>query len=318
MAQNLETEIVTLAAIRRTRGKSPQYLFHERERIFVLGDKAASGNAGRLLSSALERRVPVKVTLDARRPVLQQVAEPSQRELDAFAQSRIPLPKSQTDRMARIDLAKIDPVRFNVVDAYLKWRTFKRCTRVIPSYAKAKQIFDFCATLSCHLPGPPALQPCIPFQYVRDGCYARAHQMRRMITTRYGYCCEKVFSYATDSDDVLAVQANKWGGCCVEWWYHVAPLVRVRIRLRLPRLPRSYSIVLAMVIDPGMFDKPVLLSTWLAAQENRGCNPRAKVSAYSIQPGSAYTPGWNGPYGTDPNYTATEATLLGYQNGVTC
>jgi hypothetical protein len=68
----------------------------------------------------------------------------------------------------------------------------------------------------------------------------------------------------------------------------------------------------------GMFDKPVLLSTWLAAQENKTCNPQAKVSAYSIQPGSAYTPGWNGPYGTDPNYTATEATLIGYRNGVTC
>ena len=163
-----------------------------------------------------------------------------------------------------------------------------------------------------------AVPPCIPFQYVRDGCYARAHQMRRLITTRYGYCCEKVFSYAPYSDDVLAVQANKWGGCCVEWWYHVAPLVRVRVKLSLPRLPKNFSIVLAMVIDPGMFDKPVLLSTWLAAQENKTCNPQAKVSAYSIQPGSAYTPGWNGPYGTGPNYSATEGTLLAYQNLTTC
>lgn len=41
-----------------------------------------------------------------------------------------------------------------------------------------------------------AVQPCIPFRYVRDGCYARAHQVRRVITTRHGYRCEKVFSYA--------------------------------------------------------------------------------------------------------------------------
>jgi len=73
-----------------------------------------------------------------------------------------------------------------------------------------------------------------------------------------------------------------------------------------------------MVIDPSMFDKPVLLSTWLAAQENKACNSQAKVSTYSIQPGSAYTPGWNSPYGTDPNYTATEATLLAYQSLPTC
>ena len=319
MADNRETDLVTVAAIRKGKNKTTQYLLNERQRIFVLADKlAGSDGAGRLLARALEQRIPVKVTLDTKRPVIQRVIAPSQGELAAFAETRLPLPRAQTDRNATIDVSKIDPTRFNIVDAYLKWRCFRRCARVLPSYAKAKAIFDFCAQLSCHLPGPYAVTPCIPFQYVRDGCYARAHQMRRIITARYGYCCEKVFSYAPCADDVLAVQANKWGGCCVQWWYHVAPLVRVRVRLRLPRLPKNFSIVLAMVIDPGMFDKPVLLSTWLAAQENTTCSPQAKVSAYSIQPGSAYTPGWNGPYGTDPNYTATEATLLGYQNLTTC
>jgi len=319
MAENRETDLVTVAAIRKGKDKTEQILLNERQRIFVLVNKAAlKGDARRLLAQALEKRTPVKVTLDTKRPVVLQVAAPTQRELEAFAKARPPLPKAQTDRTAAIDVSKIDPTRFNIVDAYLKWRCFKLCTRIIPSYAKAKEIFDFCAQLSCHLPGPYAVTPCIPFQYVRDGCYARAHQMRRIITTRYGYCCEKVFSYAPYTDDVLAVQANKWGGCCVEWWYHVAPLVRVRLKLRLPRLPKSFSIVLAMVIDPGMFDKPVLLSTWLTAQENKTCNSQAKVSAYSVQPGSAYTPGWNGPYSTDPNYTATQATMIGYQNRVTC
>jgi hypothetical protein len=41
----------------------------------------------------------------------------------------------------------------------------------------------------------PMTTSSIPFQYVRDGCYARAHQMHRIITTRYPYCCEKVFSF---------------------------------------------------------------------------------------------------------------------------
>ena len=319
MAANRETDLVTVAAIRKGKDRTEQYLLNERQRIFVLADKTiAKGDGGRLLAQALEKRTPVKVTLDSKRPLIQRVVAPTPRELEAFAKTRIPLPKSQTERNAAIDVAKIDPTRFNIVDAYLKWRCFRLCTRVIPSYAKAKEIFDFCAQLSCHLPGPPAVAPCIPFQYVRDGCYARAHQMRRIITTRYGYCCEKVFSYAPYDDDVLAVQANKWGGCCVEWWYHVAPLVRVRVKLRLPRLPKNFSVVLAMVIDPGMFDKPVLLSTWLAAQENKTCNPQARVSAYSIQPGSAYTPGWSGPYGTDPNYVATEGTLLAYQGLTTC
>jgi hypothetical protein len=318
MATTRETDLVTVAVIRTGKDKTPQFLLNERQRIFVLSDRAAGGHAERLLAEALEKHTPVKVTLDSKRPVIHKVAVPSRKELELFAKTHIPLPTAETDRNAAINLSRIDPTRFNIVGAYLKWRCFKRCTRVIPSYAKAKEIFDFCAAHSCHLPGPYAVTPCIPFQYVIDGCYARAHQMRRIITTRYRYCCEKVFSYAPYTDDVLAVQANKWGGCCVQWWYHVAPLVRVRVKFRLPRLPRNFSIELAMVIDPGMFDKPVLLSTWLAAQENKACSPQAKVSAYSIQPGSAYTPGWDGPYGTDPNYTATEGTLIGYENGVTC
>jgi hypothetical protein len=319
MADNRETDLVTVAEIRKGKNKSPQYLLNERQRIFTFSDEAVDGGAAeRLLTEAFKKRIPVKVTLDAREPFIHNVVPANREEFDGFARERIPLPKSQTDRLAKIDVSRIDPVSFNIVDAYLKWRCFRLCTNVIPSYAQAKQMFDFCAALSCNLPGPYAVSPCIPFQYVRDGCYARAHQMRRIITTRYRYCCEKVFSYAVYNDDVLAVQANKWGGCCVQWWYHVAPLVRVRIKLRLPRLPKTFSIVLAMVIDPGMFDKPVLLSSWLAAQENKTCNPYAKVSAYSIQPGSAYTPGWNSPYGTDPNYTLTEATLLSYQNLVTC
>jgi hypothetical protein len=138
--------------------------------------------------------------------------------------------------------------------------------------------------------------------------------MRQIITTRYRYCCEKVFSFANQGNDTLAVKADKWGGCCVYWWYHVAPLVRVRVSFR------KLSVTLAMVIDPGMFDKPVLLSTWLTAQANKGCSPDANVSMYSIQPGSAYWPtNWAGTtFGTDPSYTQTDATLTNYKTLTTC
>ena len=105
--------------------------------------------------------------------------------------------------------------------------------------------------------------------------------MRRLITDRYGVCCEKVFSFANKNNDELAVRADKWGGCCVTWWYHVAPLLRVRVTINTtPKV----TLVLAMVIDPGMFNKPVLLSTWLSAQEIKVCSSRAHVSMYSIQP----------------------------------
>ena len=87
---------------------------------------------------------------------------------------------------------------------------------------------------------------------------------------------------------------------------------------------REYGLIeaptLAMVIDPGMFDKPVLLSTWLSAQENTFCHANANVSMYSIQPGSAYSPAnYAGTaFATDPAYTATDATLIAYSGLTTC
>jgi hypothetical protein len=315
MAARTETGLLTVAAIRRGRDGSLRYLFHERERMYTLPGRGAGRRAlAAQLKAARARRRPVRVSLDARKGVILEAEQPTREALDEFVRTRAPL--KRPSRILPIDVARIDPSRFNLAGIYLRWPPFRVCEKVIPGYAKAKEIFDFCAQLSCNLPGPYAVTPCIPFQYVIDGCYARAHQMRRIITTRYRYCCEKVFSFATAGYDTLAVKADKWGGCCVEWWYHVAPLVRVRLRIR--GIPPRYSLVLAMVIDPGMFDKPVLLSTCLAAQENTGCNPYARATSYSIQPGSAYTPSFGGGFTTDPNYVQTEATLISYSGLTTC
>jgi hypothetical protein len=146
MATTRETDLVTVAAIRRGKDKSYQYLFNERQRIFSLRKRSAGADeSGRLLKEALDKRIPVKVALDLKRPLIQRVSAPSKRELDEFARTRIPLDKAETDRVVPIDVARIDPTKFNIVDAYLKWRVFRRCTKIIPSYAKAKEIFDFCA-----------------------------------------------------------------------------------------------------------------------------------------------------------------------------
>ena len=314
MATPRETDLVTVAAVRTGAKKTVEYLFNERQQIFTLAENAtADEGVARLLRTSAGKNRPVKVTLNPKRGTIERISEPREREADAFLRLRVPLEKPE--RIAAIEVAKIDPTKFNFVDLNLKWPVFRRCTKIVPSYAKAKEIFDFCAQLSCNLGGPYAVTPCIPFQYVIDGCYARAHQMRRIITTRYRYCCEKVFSFATANSDTLAVKADKWGGCCVFWWYHVAPLVRVRFAL--PGLRKS-NLALAMVIDPGMFDKPVLLSTWLAAQENKNCSANAHVTSYSIQPGSAYTPAGVGNFSTDPNYVATENTLIAYASLTTC
>lgn len=308
-----ETGIVTVAAVRRPRGKeSGEILFNEHQRVFTL---VATGRAATVLTAELRRaartRAPLKAVLDTRRGVIQRMDAPSAGELEEFRRTRTLL--HRPERSLWVDVAAIDPSVFNIVDHHLRAHVFRLCTRIVPSYKKAKEIFDFCAAQSCHL-GAPSVPPCIPFQYVHDGCHARAHQMRKIIDARFGYCVEKVFSFANQGFDRLRVRADKWGGCCVSWWFHVAPLLRVRLRLG------RFSIVLALVIDPSMFDKPVLLSTWLTAQENATCGPNAKVSMYSIQPWTAYTPAnYAGTaFTTDPTYAKTNQTLANYQNLVTC
>ena len=314
MSKTRETRVLTIAAVRKRKGTRPtEYLFNETPQIFTLRPTTKAARASsRLLSQALQKRLPARVVLDTRRAVIQKIEIPQREEILELRRKTVRLEKP--NRTARVNVEAIDPTKFNIVDYYLKRPVFRLCKRVVPNYTKAKQIFEFCAEQSCHLPGPYDISPCIPFQYVRDGCYARAHKMRWIITTKYRYCCEKVFSFANQDDDVLAVKADKWGGCCVTWWYHVAPLIRMRVRLG------RWSLTLALVIDPGMFDKPVLLSTWLSAQKNTTCSSRANVSKYSIQAGSAYSPAnYAGTaFTTDPGYTSTDATLTAYKNLTTC
>jgi glutaminase-like protein len=317
-----EAEVLTVAALRESEDDAAvECLFNERQQIYTVSRAKSALPVESRLREALDRNQPLNVALNPRRGVVQKVAFLSDQELREFERKRTFL--ERPDKPVRIELDRIDPTTFNIVDHYLKFPCFRLCTNIVPSYAVAKSIFDFCAAQSCHLPGPPAISYCIPFQFVRDGCYARAHKMRQIIEDQYGYCCEKVFSFANQGNDRLWVRADKWGGCCVRWWYHVAPLVRVRVRVRL-RFPPSarfaIELVLAMVIDPSMFDKPVLLSTWLTAQENTGCGDNAHLSTYSIQPGSAYEPAnyEATSFRTDPNYVDTHDTLTDYRNYTTC
>jgi hypothetical protein len=314
MATTRETAVLTVAEIRRLQGDGDtQYLFNERQRVFTLkAEKDAREAHHGILENALRNDLPVKARLDLRQPIIQKVEELAAGEHDEFRSGRSLLDKPE--KALAVDIGMVDPIAFNFVGANLKSRAFELGTRVIPSYKKAKEIFDFCAQQSCNLAGPHAITPCIPFQYVRDGCYARAHKMYWVITTKYKYSCEKIFSFANRSPDRLAVEASKWGGCCVTWWYHVAPLVRVAVKIG----GRSEEV--GYVIDPGMFNVPVPVSQWLALQESKTCDPHAKVSMYSLQQGTAYQPAnlAGTKYTTDPMYVDTDRTLIAYSSLKTC
>lgn len=309
-----DTGLVTVGAWRPLAdGRYMEVIFNERAKVYrVVREDKDFANYNRYFEASLRNKTPVKIIIDIRQGILLKVTEPNAEELKLFLELRKEMLTGDSSR--RINLARIDTSTFNIVGEYLNWPIFSFCHTVVPDYAKAKEIFDYCAAQSCHLPGPTQVTPCIPFQYVDDGCYARAHKMRWIIEKHFGYCSEKVFSFATVESHKLNVKANKWGGCCVEWWYHVTPLIRVKSTRGMR------TITLAYVIDPGMFDKPVLLSTWLAAQKTTSCNPNSMVDSYSIQSSSAYTPSYpNGtPYTTDPNYFQTNSTLTGYASATTC
>lgn len=291
-------ESVTTVAkiINRTDG-SIEYNFNERQAVFVVPNSNPNySTILRIAKEGLAGTKPVKLVLSGS-DLLDNLIWPTATESKAYLDwYKLKIVRPEADRL--IILRNIDTSVFNTVH-FQNWLTFNKCAKIIPDYATAKNIFDFCAQQKCTF-GPTQIQPCIPFQYVKDGCFARAHKMRNIIESRYGYCSEKVFSYGQ-----LGVKAEKWGGCCVSWWYHVAQLVRVNT---------SYGPV-CYVIDPSMFNQPVLLSVWLSAQENTTCRPDALVTSYSIQPSSAYTPS----YTTDNNYALTNTDLVYYNSlGPTC
>lgn len=91
----------------------------------------------------------------------------------------------------------------------------------------------------------------IPFGYITDGCYARAHLMDESFR-QHGINYAKMFvrgDLAAKNDHMEA-----------RWWYHVAPLVFMDDGQGNP---------VAKIIDPGFSDKPLDPDDWVKAM-NQG------------------------------------------------
>ena len=92
----------------------------------------------------------------------------------------------------------------------------------------------------------------IPFEYIKDGCYARAHLMCESLR-QHGINHSKVFVFGSLGAK-NEVQDTRW-------WYHVAPLVFVQ--------DQQTGAVDARVIDPGLSREPMTVQDWVKAC-NRG------------------------------------------------
>lgn len=293
-----DATLFTVAAVQRhTGGRPDEILFNQRQQIFTCTDAAVTAQ----LEAARKQQVPVKVK--AENGIVLQVASLTAAELQSYNDSKPPL-LTATSAPVRLSASDLDNPGFDNARVLGIATDLTGCTNMVPDLATAQQLFMYCAHQACTLPGPYEVSHCIAFQYVPDGCYARAHKMRWIIENVFQYCTRKVFSYGY-FPNLLSVKAGKWGGCCINWWFHVAPLICVRT----PSGPQAY------VIDPSMFNGPVLLSQWLKAQENPDCSATAHVSEYSIQPSEAFMPSGGIPvvlYMTDPAYSYTNSTLTSY------
>lgn len=180
---------------------------------------------------------------------------------------------------------------------------------VVPNMTTLNNIFSTIQSQCNKAAGVLIYGPRIPFQFVADGCYARAHKMRQLIESYYGYQSYKVFNYACDGSGTLSVKATLWGNnCCVKWWYHVTSYVYVQ----------SGASQVAYAIDPAMFTGPVSISTWVAAQKNLTCGYGGTSQGQVYYYSNAYAPNTlpNAsctivPY-ADNTYTAANNTCISY------
>jgi Glutaminase len=101
-----------------------------------------------------------------------------------------------------------------------------------------------------------AAQKDIAFHYVADGCFARAHLMIQRME-KMGIPASRVWSLPKNNGKLVAKTPFMKKGS-VEWTYHVAPVIPV-----MNSGKTDY-----MVIDPSMFNGPVSVHKWAAAQHN--------------------------------------------------
>jgi hypothetical protein len=141
----------------------------------------------------------------------------------------------------------------------------------------------------------------IPFHFPPDGCYARAQLMADRLT-ELGFASEKVFAIARTpagradlhvptpyAEDVAAPAQPT-----VNWWYHVAPIVRVRDAL---------GVVRETVLDPSLAPAPLELLQWLGRMSGVAFSRKSaeEAKAEAILTNGAFAPGDHFVYTFDRN-----------------
>ncbi len=158
--------------------------------------------------------------------------------------------------------------------------------------ARAQSLFDMSNAQSC--PTNASVPLCIPFLYPRDGCYARAHQMARLMIAD-GITPQKIWIHGS-----FDVETNNSPDCEVPWGFHVAPFVLVDLADGNP--PSE------MVIDPSLFSAPAPLTDWVTLIQGSGPTPNLERTDDTI-----YNYDIAGDEILDRTYELTESALAYFQ-----
>ena len=162
------------------------------------------------------------------------------------------------------------------------------------SMQRAQQIFDAMGATTCN---PVAIAPpCIPFMYPDNGCWGRAHEMRRLMNIMAIYP-RKIWIRGS-----LRTPTRNNPLCFVRWSWHVAPTICVRRPSRWWYIFRWWASE-RMVIDPSLFTTPVTKAQWKAVQGD----PAATLNETD---GSIFHWYMNE---TDPTYSKTNQVLATYR-----
>jgi hypothetical protein len=186
------------------------------------------------------------------------------------------------------------PLARKVAEPKIPWWSFLIPWLSCASAAKAQQVFDAMNATSCDPLAVPA--PCIPFLYPDDGCFARAHEMCRLMI-KMGLNPGKVWIEGN-----LHVETNNNPFCYVSWDWHVAPTLCVR--------GPGFLQTQQLVIDPALFSSPVSKATWKAKQGDP--NATLKDTDASIY-FDADTVDVISSDMFDPNYVDTNLDLIIYR-----
>lgn len=104
-----------------------------------------------------------------------------------------------------------------------------------------------------------AADPNIPFEYIRDGCYARAHVMCDTMN-KDGIPSAKLFVMVDDPENTALSAKNRYMDA--QWWYHVAPMCMAS---------DADGQVKPYMMDPSVADHPIQPSEWVRKVWTQPC-----------------------------------------------